>query len=56
MREVDCPCGLTLTGADNDELIRRGREHADKDHAGDSITDDFIRDHVTANARDAAVA
>jgi predicted small metal-binding protein len=45
-----------LAGADNDELMRRGREHADKDHAGDGITDDSIRDHVTANARDAAVA
>jgi predicted small metal-binding protein len=56
MRAVNCPCGLTLTGADNDELIRRGRNHADEHHAGDGISDDFIREHVAANARDAAVA
>jgi predicted small metal-binding protein len=56
MREVDCPCGLTLTGADDDELFRRGREHADEHHADDGITDDFIRGHVRANAHDAAVA
>ena len=45
-----------MTGADKDEPIRRGREHADEHHAADGITDDFVRDHVTANARNAAVA
>jgi hypothetical protein len=51
---LDCPCGITLTGADDDELFRLGREHADTHHPDDGITDDFIRDHVAANARAAA--
>jgi predicted small metal-binding protein len=55
MREMQCPCGITLTGADDTELVRRGREHADEHHPGDNISDDFIREHVATNARDAAV-
>jgi predicted small metal-binding protein len=55
MREVECPCGLTLTGADDDELFLRGREHADDHHADDGIPDEFILGHIAANARDAAV-
>jgi predicted small metal-binding protein len=55
MREVDCPCGLTLSGADDDELLIRARAHADEHHANDDISDDFIREHVRTNARDAAV-
>ena len=56
MRELDCPCGLTLTGADDDELFLRGREHADAHHPDDGISDEFIRGHVQANARDAVAA
>jgi len=53
-RELQCPCGITLTGADDDELFRLGRQHADEHHGSDSITDGFIREHVRANARDVA--
>ncbi len=56
MRELDCPCGLTLAGADDEELLARGREHADEHHPDDGISDDFIREHVGANAHDAVVA
>jgi len=56
MRILDCPCGITLSGADDDELFQIGRQHADDHHPNDGITDDFIREHVTANARDAEVA
>ena len=52
-RALDCPCGLTLTGTDDDDLFREGRAHADEHHANDGITDEFIREHVRANARDA---
>ena len=55
-REVDCPCGLTLTGADDEVLFTLGREHADEHHPDDNITDGFIREHVQNNARDAEVA
>lgn len=51
-RALDCPCGLTLTGDDDDELFRKGRAHADEHHADDGITDEFVREHVRANARD----
>jgi predicted small metal-binding protein len=43
-----------LTGVDDQELFQRGREHADVHHADDQIPDDFIRDHIAANASDAA--
>ena len=55
-RFVACPCGITLTGADDEELFRLGRRHADEHHADDNITDGFIRDHVAAIAVDAEVA
>ncbi len=53
MREMECPCGLTLTGSDDEDLFRKGRSHADEHHAADGITDEFIREQVRANARDA---
>jgi predicted small metal-binding protein len=55
-RSLQCPCGITLTGADDDELFRLGRQHADEHHASDNMTDDYIRDYVVTNARDAEVA
>lgn len=56
MREMDCPCGLTLTGADGDALFRRDRVHAGEHHANDSVPRDFIREQVAANARNASSA
>ena len=53
MRTLACPCGITLTGTDDQDLFRLGREHADNHHADDKIPDDFIRQHVAENARDA---
>jgi len=55
MRTLECPCGITLTGADDDELFRLGREHANEHHQGDNISDDYIREQVRANARDTEV-
>lgn len=53
-RQMECPCGLTLTGRDDEELFRRGREHADEHHPDDGISDEFIRERVRAGARDVA--
>jgi hypothetical protein len=36
MRTMECPCGITLTGVDDDELFRLGRAHADEHHSGDN--------------------
>jgi predicted small metal-binding protein len=52
MRAVECPCGLTLSGADDAELFDKARAHADRDHEG--ITDDFIREHISSNATTSA--
>jgi predicted small metal-binding protein len=54
MREMQCPCGITLIGADDAELVRLGREHADEHHPNDNITDDYIREVVATNAHDVA--
>lgn len=55
-RVVECPCGITLSGSDDDELFSQGRQHADSHHPDDGISDDFIRSHIAQNASDAAVA
>jgi len=52
-RILDCPCGIALSGNDDEELFRLGREHVDEHHPNDAITNDFIRTHVAQNARDA---
>jgi hypothetical protein len=54
MRTVECPCGVVLSGADDDALFLAGRQHADEHHPDDHIPDDFIRAHIRDNARDAA--
>lgn len=56
MRTMQCPCGLELTGADDERLFRLGRDHADEHHADDQIPDDFIRKQIAENARDASEA
>ena len=56
MRSVDCPCGSVLTAVDDETLYAAGREHADRHHADQNISDDFIRSHIRDNARDADVA
>ena len=53
-REVLCPCGITLTGADDAELFRAGRQHANEHHASENITDEFIKEHIRDDAHDAA--
>lgn len=55
-RILECPCGITLSGPDDDELFRLGRQHADEHHANDNIPDEFIRERVRTSARDAEVA
>ena len=56
MRNLDCPCGLTLTAENDEGLFVIGRRHADEHHADQDIPDDFIRGHFQDNARDAGGA
>lgn len=51
-RVVECPCGHLLRGANNSELFRLGREHADQHHPAEQHSDDEIRGIIAANARD----
>jgi hypothetical protein len=53
MRTVEGPCGVVLSGA-HDELYRLRREHAHEHDADEGITDDYLPEHIRANARDAA--
>ena len=55
-RSLPCPCGIVLTGVDDEELFRLGRQHADEHHPDDNIPNEFIREQVWTNARDAEVA
>ncbi|MGH3184332.1 MAG: hypothetical protein ACRDOE_20835 [Streptosporangiaceae bacterium] len=55
-RVLDCPGGITLSSADDQELFRLGLEHAEAHHPHDGITDDFVFGHIAQNARYSAVA
>ena len=52
-RVIDCPCGHTLTGEDDNELFRLAREHVDRDHADMKRSDEELWERVRADARDA---
>lgn len=54
MRAVDCPCGLTLTAKDDEELLRLAFQHRDENHPNDNIPDEFVRDTVANTAHDVA--
>jgi predicted small metal-binding protein len=53
MRAIECPCGHTLTGADDAELFRLAREHVDQEHPELQRSDEQLRDRVAADAYDA---
>jgi MFS family permease len=52
MRVIDCPCGHTLCGANDDELFALAKQHIEDDHPEMQRTDDEIRQRVAADARD----
>jgi predicted small metal-binding protein len=56
MRQVDCPCGRTLTGTDDTELDRLAHEHVAEHHPNDGISDEFIANHIAQNAKDSISA
>ena len=53
-REMTCDCGRTLTGQDDDELVREVKEHVHYEHPDMVVTDGQVRDMVAAKARDGA--
>jgi predicted small metal-binding protein len=51
MRAVDCPCGEHFEGSNDEELMRRTREHADKEHP-DEYQDADLRLLINRGAYD----
>lgn len=51
MPAMNCVCGYHLEGADDEELFRNTRAHADEAHADLQLTDQHIRDFLAAGAR-----
>ena len=54
MRAIDCPCGHHLEAADDEELVRKAREHVDRDHPEMERTDEQMRERIVADAYDVA--
>lgn len=52
MRAIDCPCGHRLQGEDDEELVRKAREHIDREHPEMERTDEELRARVAADAYD----
>jgi predicted small metal-binding protein len=53
MRAIDCPCGHRLEAESDEELVRKAREHVDRDHPEMERTDEQLREQIAANAYDA---
>jgi predicted small metal-binding protein len=51
MRSLTCTCGQLIEAADDPELFRQMRQHADQAHREESWTDDQIRALITAKSR-----
>jgi predicted small metal-binding protein len=50
MRVIDCDCGVTLQAGNDDDLVRRVREHLAADHAGAVLDEAAIRALVARRA------
>ena len=52
MRVMQCECGHMLRGETDDELMEQGRRHVAEMHPELGMSDEQLRELVTANARD----
>src|SRR5689334_630049 len=52
-RTMTCDCGQTLTGADDEELARQGRQHVQQVHPDMAMTDEQLRQVIASRAKDA---
>jgi predicted small metal-binding protein len=53
MRKLDCQCGQTIEGKDDEELFQRGKQHVTEVHPGENIGDDQLRQLISTQAYDA---
>jgi hypothetical protein len=52
-RLINCPCGHTLTAADDDELFALAKQHVREHHPDSTRSEDELRQLVAQMARDA---
>jgi predicted small metal-binding protein len=50
-KEVNCPCGATLRGDTDDELVTNVQDHVRQDHP--DMVDSMTRDKIMEMAHDA---
>jgi predicted small metal-binding protein len=53
MRIIDCECGQTLQAANNEDLAVVVRGHIAEEHPEMQMSDDQVREFVSAQAYDA---
>jgi hypothetical protein len=53
MRVIDCDCGQTLQAANDDDLVKQARVHVDEQHPDLDMSDDQVRELVSAKAYEA---
>jgi predicted small metal-binding protein len=53
MRKLDCRCGHTVEGENDEELFQNGKQHVAEVHPDENITDDQLRQLISAQAYDA---
>jgi predicted small metal-binding protein len=50
-KQVDCPCGATMRGDTDDELVTNVQDHVRQDHP--DMVDSMTRDKIMEMAHDA---
>jgi predicted small metal-binding protein len=53
MRKMDCDCGHTIEGENDEELLQKGKQHVAEVHPDMSISDDELRQLISSRAYDA---
>jgi Protein of unknown function (DUF1059) len=53
MRVIDCQCGRTLQAANDDDLATAVRQHVADDHPDMEMSDEEVREFVSAEAYEA---
>ena len=56
MRMIDCDCGETLQAANDDDLARVVRQHADEVHPDMGLSDEQVQDLIAERAYSATDA
>jgi predicted small metal-binding protein len=54
MRVIDCDCGQTLQAGNDEDLVSEVRAHVDAEHSDTEMTDDQVRELVSARAYEAS--